>query len=373
MRIYQRRDISTRNILRGKEQIYVSSYKDLMEELPTIDLEKQVLCIDELAIIPEEFYVFGNQTPYNRYGKHAEIVMLNKYARNAQGIRVPFYRQRREAFTELNRQRNERKKQDDYGLMYYSGLGWKPGGIDQVTRFLTIVSAFKGLESFLCSYHKRNPTQKIRVRPEYSPKSAWREGSKVYFGMPSITGVEYYTMEKNALHNIAFMLHPYMHACMSRIKSTHNCGRKENSRMRFGSNNRHIMVEPLCEHDVAAFLQFLYEYQARFRAGEKLDSIWDPVEKTRATIPMFLNPIPLATPEELHDFRVVYHNTVIRRPKRDKAKGGFLRDSEGKIIYDTWKPLWEEEIEPIMWTRISDLGRDAMFVRQRIIDLPFFE
>ncbi len=377
---YQRRETNPNKILRGKKSVYVSSYKDLLEVLPTIDLEKQVLCIDKLPVVLEEHYVKGDQTPGNRYHKWGPIRMLDKYARNEQGQRVPFYRQRRECFTELHRIRSERKRRGNYGLIYHSGLGWKSGGIDQVTRFLTLVNSFKGLESFLRSYPTenpfekiQNPFEKIRIRPEYSPETAWREGAKVYFSMPSVTSNTYYTMEKNALHNIAFMLHPYMYACMARFKSTHNCGDKENSRERFGGHGRPIMVEPICEHDVAAFLQFLYEYQARFRAGETLDSIWDPLEQVRATIPMFLNPIPLATPDELHDFRVLYHNTVIRRPKRDKHNGGFLRDSEGSIIYDQWRPLWEEEIEPIMWTRISDLGRDAMFIRQKVVDLPFFK
>lgn len=379
MVIYQRRETNPNKRIRGKNPVYVSSYKDLMEKLPNINLDSEVLCIDELPVIQEKYYVAGEDSldrryhPSNRYHKWAPIRMLDDFSRDENGRRVPFYRQRRESFRELNEIRKRRIAQGDYGLIYYAGLGWKPGGIDQVTRLLTVVKDFLGVESFLRSYHSADPVNKIRIRQEYSPKNARREGAKVYFSVPSVTTDEHYTMEKNALHNIAFLLDSYMIACMSRIKSTHNCGDKENSRQRFGGHGRPIMVEPLCEHDVAAFLQFLLQYQARFRAGESLDSVWDPVERIKTTIPMFLSPILLPTPGELHDFRVLYHNTVIRRPKRDKQRGGFLRNEDGGIVYDSWKPLWEEEIEPIMWTRISDLGKNAMFIRQHVVDLPFFE
>lgn len=374
---YQRRETEASKVLKGKERIVVSSYHDLFEKLPTIDLERQVLCIEELPIISEDYYLSGDQTPYNRYHKHAPTVKLDSYDSldERDSAAKPFYRQRRDAFIELNKERKEKLREGDDGLLYYCGLSWRPMK-NEDPRIITLLSAFKGLEGFLRSYHSNSPLEKTRIRAEYSPRQSRRQGAKVKYSIPSVTGDGWYAMDKNSLHNVAVFNNPQMYRIMSRIWSSHMSGEKDNMLLRFGdigNKNRPIRSVPLDQQDVQALLQFMYESQARFRAGENIDSVYDPLERTWATIPMFLNPIPLATPNELHEFRVLYHNTVISRPKRDRRRGGFLKDPGGNVIYDKEKVPWEAEIEPIMWTRISDLEKDAMFVRQRVIDLPFFE
>lgn len=365
---YETRERNVNKILEGKEPILVYTPGDLMKVLSQVDLEKQVLRI-RFPILSEEFYLPGNQEPYNTYYKRAPTVRLDQYNSQEEANRAarPFYRQRRDAFAKLNKERKRRLKRGDDGFIYRSGLSWRQGGWHEAVRVMPLIDADKGLDGLIAEYDSKSPFEVTHVRLEYAPGQARKQGAIIWFGTPSVSGKGKYTMKENALHNVPVFNNPGMYSIIAEFKSTHNCGHKQNLRTRFGGGSRPMEVEPIDWHDVKAFLKFLISYQARFRAGEKIDSVYDPIEKKRATVPMFLNPIPLADKYELHNFRVLYRNSTITRPKRDRKRGGFLRDSEGSIIYDEEKPLWEAEIEAVRWTEIADKGKDARFPRHRII------
>ncbi len=365
---YGKRERSVKKILEGKEQILIHSSAALIEILPQVDLEKEALRI-RFPVLDERFYLSGGQEPYNTYYKRAPTVRLDQYdsQEEANAAARPFYRQRRDAFAKLNKERKRRLKQGDDGFIYRSGLSWRQGGWHEAVRIMPIVAADKGLDGLILEYDGKSPFQVTHVRLEYAPEQARKQGAIIWFGTPSVSGKGKYIMKENALHNVPVFNDPRMYSIIAEFKSTHNCGYKQNLRTRFGGRGRPMEAEPICWHDVKAFLKFLVGYQARFRAGDNIDSVYDPLEKKRATVPMFLNPVPLADKHELHDFKALYRNSTIIRPKRDRKKGGFLRDSKGNIIYDEEKPLWEAEIEAVTWTRIADKGKDARFPRHRIL------
>lgn len=365
-----RRSRSAAKIIRGKKSIFVDSPEHLQEVISKVDLRREVLRI-RFQILPEMFYVFGDQTPFNRFSKHAPTVKLQQYSslteRNE--LQKPFYRDRRERFGEL---RNEERIN---GLLHYAGLSWRPCK-DEDPRMISLVSAFKGLEDFLRSYYTRNPVKKIRLSRERNPVQAETQGIKIGYSMPSLTGGHHYVKVKNGLHSVAVLNSDNMYEIMARMWSHHMCGEKGNMLERFGDygkKDRPIRFQPLCQHDVAALLQLMYESQIRLKAGENIDSIYDRHEGCQASIPMYLNPIPIATPNELHDFRVLYKNATIIRPQHDIRNGGYRTDAAGNIMYREESPLWEAEIEPVLWTGVANLGKDAMFIRQKVVDLPFFE
>jgi len=365
---YQRRETNVNKILEGKEPILIHTPAVLMEVLPQVDLGKEVLRI-KCPILNEEFYLSGDQEPFNTYYKRAPTVRLDQYdsQEEANGAARPFYRQRRDAFAKLHNERKRRLRQGDNGFIYRSGLSWRQGGWHEALRVMPIVAADEGLDGLMAEYDSKSPFEITHVSLEYAPEQARKQGVIIWFGTPSVSGKGKYIMQENALHNVPIFNDPRMYSIIAEIKSTHNCGYKQNLRTRFGGRNRPIDVEPLCQHDVKAFLKFLIAYQARFRTGENIDSVYDPLERKMATVPMFLNPVPLADKNELHDSRVLQRNSTITRPKRDRKKGGFLRDSKGDIIYDEEKPLWEAEIEAVTWTLIADKGKDARFPRHRMI------
>jgi len=369
---YLQRPRSATQILEGKQGVKVVNYVELMSVLPTIVLGEQVLRINA-PVLTENFYKRGDQDPYNTFNKHAPSVMLPRFRSQEERMMmaVPFYVQRRNAYRRL---RQERREKGDTSLLYYAGLSWKPEGKrDTTTRVMPLVAAFEGLEGYLVHHNNSDPMQRTDVTYEYDPHQAKTQGAKVLFGVPSRSARGKYRKELSAIHSFPVIDNPHMFPIASRMKSTHNCGYKENLRLRFEEVDGTQEVEPFCQHDVEGILAAIALSQQKLRKGEQVDKIYDRLEKKWASIPMYMNVVPLATPTELHDFRVLARNATIRRPKRDRSRGGFLRDTRGHIIYDKERPLWEAEIEAIMWTRIADLGRDSMFIRQRVVDLPPLE
>lgn len=370
---------SLAEVLRDKESVVVNSHAELMETLPSLRLEEQVLKITG-GIIPEKYYLRdmpnanGNtkaRRPNNVWYKHVNYLHLGTFHGKDEISREgePFYRLRRAAYERLRRERREKSERDFESMLDYGCMSWRPDWGDRTTRVVPFVAAFKGLERFLEHFHSESPFEKSRIRAEYSPQQAEEEGAIVWYSLPSVSGHGRYVMSENGLHNVA-VFREGMVAVMAMIWSSHNCGEKQNFITRFKDESGRKMLKAFCQHDVEAFFAFLAQHQERLRQGDSVDCVYDPLERTKATVPMYLNPFPIATPSELHDFRALYRNATIRRPKRDRQRGGFLRDSKGEIIYDEEKLLWEAEIEKIIVNRISDLGRDAMFIRQRVVKLP---
>jgi len=309
------RPTSATQVLQGRESTVVQNANALMQTIGTTDRHTQTIQIEGLPIIPERFYRPGDQTPSNRYFKHADTVMLPRYESQEERDTAaqPFYRQRREAFSRLHRQRGARLRHGTDDMLCYSGISWKPeGSLDTATRVMPIVAAFEGLERFLAYQNAPNPVERTRIRAEYEPHQSVDQGAKIWFSVTSASGQGHYRMRESSIENVAVFNTEQMYSIMAGLKTTPNCAHKQNMRTLFKRwRDGTKLVEPFCQHDVEAMIATLALYQQKLRANEEVDTVYDPLERTSASVPMFLNPVPLATPNELHDYRVLAQDLTL--------------------------------------------------------------
>ena len=367
---YYRKVRSVSSLVKNNESVFANSPSKVLQIGHEIDLDTQVLRIIETPVLMEKYYLRGYQQPFNTFYNTAQTVHLrgNGSSGEITTTSEPMYRLRREAFIRLHKERRKMLREGIDEFIQRKGLSWKPGGKDGVTRFLTINDAIRSLDEYLFSHNSDMKKDKIKLSTEYGHSKYADKGATIWYEMPSITADGKYSKEKNLLHSLVVYEHDGMILTNAQIRSRHMCGRKGNLETFFKGATKNIEVLDL--HEGKAYLKFLEEVQDAMREG-KADKVYDPLERTWASIPMYLNWLPLATPNELNLFRVLAYNTTIQRPKRDHKKGGFLRASNGDITYDKERPLWEAEIEAIMWTAIADLSEKAMFIRQKVVDLPF--
>jgi hypothetical protein len=376
---YLRRAPNAKTITAGRTPVVVKDPSEILRAAQRLDFDREYLLLDEMPVIQEKRYVKGSQTPYNRYDKHADHVVLNNYTSYTAANKDarPFYIQRREAYENLRRLWRSACNEQGYHLVERSSLAWRQPGGKGIT-YLTLVDSYKSLERLLTTSKGKAAPEKIHLSCKYGPEDEVdSKGATVWFGLPSIGEDKHYPIDENSVAHVPFIDDPMMYTLAMWLDPKHGCGTSNNKGTRFKTVMGLKDINILCEHTGASILQLVHiqqmvmrepELASRFRNFSPAEVVYDRFARKHATTVMYLCPIPLPSREELDLFRALYHHSVITRPRRDKAKGGFQRTQEGQIIFDKPQRLWEQEIESILWTDVAEKGKRALFADERVMD-----
>jgi hypothetical protein len=300
-------------------------------------LVNQIIGLDdsEYLIIPETVIPIEFSSP-NKFKKHGAELRLRRFKSQEEMIsnKLLPIQLRSETFDRIWEiyQTNGRGG-------FFSGYTFRPVGIDEIPRKVSLVSCLHGAQIF--AYANQVSGAEIMLKDYDGSKIVSEEGGRFIFNVPSRT--EKKSRWKVGLSNVAVIDNNMKYVIANSIDSDHTCDEKRyNREMRFksreignsGIQREKSQVVQFCPHDIAAYMALADEY-------------WN---KKKNIVPLMVNPFAFPTQFSVDFYKKLLNNVLIKSTAKQKGKE-----------VNVERQLNQAEQEIFLWGLVMNYGHDKTF------------